>query len=101
MHRLGLCVKQVDHIRGVCVVQGTSTECERVLVLWRNVAGVPSDPLNEWFRKQGYNTRDQECGVAYVTGDNHLGNLSRLGETGKVRLTDEEFHRRMWDAREV
>jgi adenine-specific DNA-methyltransferase len=98
---LGLRVKHVDHIRGVRVLHGTSPEGERVLVLWRNVTETPSDALNDWFRKQGYNTRDQEWDVVYVNGDNHLENLRRPDETWKVRLTEEEFHRRMWDARAV
>ena len=98
---LGLRVKQVDHIRGVRVVQGTSPEGDRVLVLWRNVAEVPSDALNDWLSTQKYNPRDQEYDIIYVNGDNHLENLRRADETWKVRLTEEEFSRRMWDVREV
>jgi adenine-specific DNA-methyltransferase len=98
---LGLRVRTVDTIRGVRVVTGTSSDGERVLVLWRTVAEVDAAALNAWFEGQGYSTRDQEFDVLYVNGDNALENLRRPDSTWKVRLTEEEFHRRMFDVRDV
>jgi adenine-specific DNA-methyltransferase len=31
--------------------------------------------LDAWFRKQDYNTKDQEFDIIYVNGDNNLENL--------------------------
>jgi len=98
---LGLRVRTVDTIRGVRVVTGTSPEGERVLVLWRTVAELDADALNAWFERQGYSTRDREFDVVYVNGDHALENLRRPDSTWKVRLTEEEFHRRMFDVRDV
>ena len=88
-------------IRGVRVVEGTNPQGERVLVLWRNLDEVDNDALDDWFKKQDYNTRDQEYDVIYVNGDNNLENLRRGDQTWKVRLTEEAFGRLMFDVQDV
>lgn len=98
---LGLTVKHIDVIRGVCVVQGTTPKADRVLVLWRNLDEMDSDKLDEWFEKQHYNTRDLEFDLVYVNGDNNLENLRRPDQTWKVRLIEEEFQRLMFDVQDV
>ena len=100
---LGLTVKHINLIRGVRVVEGTNPDGDRALVLWRNLDGIDSDALDEWFKKQDYNTKDQEYDLIYVNGDNNLENLRRGDQTWKVRLIEEEFGRLMFasDARVV
>jgi adenine-specific DNA-methyltransferase len=98
---IGLRVQTIDHIGGVRVVTGTNPQGERVLILWRNTRQMDNDALDEWFRKQGYNTKDQEYDVIYVNGDNNLENLKRPDQTWKVRLTEEEFKRLMFDVQDV
>lgn len=94
---LGLTVRHIDVIRGVRVVEGANPEGERVLVLWRNLDETGNDVLDDWFKKQDYNTKDQEYDLIYVNGDNNLENLCRGDQTWKVRLIEEEFHRLMFD----
>lgn len=98
---IGLRVQTIDHIGGVRVVTGTNPQGERVLILWRNTKEMDNDALDAWFRKQGYNTKDQEYDVIYVNGDNNLENLRRPDQTWKVRLTEEEFQRLMFDVQDV
>ena len=98
---IGLRVKTMDHIGGVRVVTGTNPQGERVLILWRNIKEMDNDALDAWFRKQGYNTKDQEFDVIYVNGDNNLENLKKPDQTWKVRLIEEEFLRRMFDVQDV
>lgn len=109
---IGLRVKHIDRIRGVRVVEGTTGgagergdggngRTERVLVLWRDVDEVDNDALDDWFRRQGYNTRDLEYDVIYVNGDNNLENLRRADQTWKVRLIEADFHRLMFDVSDV
>jgi adenine-specific DNA-methyltransferase len=98
---IGLHVRKVDTVRGIRVMQGTSPQGERVLVLWRNVQDMNANQLNDWFTKQGYNTRDTEYDVIYVNGDNHLENLRRPDQTWKVRLIEPEFRRLMFDVQDV
>ena len=93
---LGLTVKHLDSIRGVRVVEGTNTEGDRVLILWRNLDETDNDALDEWFKKQDYNTRDQEYDVIYVNGDNNLENLRRNDQTWKVRLIESELSHLMF-----
>lgn len=93
---IGLKVKTVDTIRGIRVVTGENLAGERILVLWRKVAETDSDALDTWFIKQGYNTQDMEFDTIYVNGDNNLENLRKDEATWKVRLTEEEFLRRMF-----
>jgi adenine-specific DNA-methyltransferase len=98
---IGLRVNTIDHIGGVRVVTGTNPQGERVLILWRNTKELDSDALDAWFRKQGYNTKDQEYDLIYVNGDNNLENLRKPDQTWKVRLIEEEFLRRMFDVQDV
>jgi adenine-specific DNA-methyltransferase len=98
---IGLRVKTIDHIGDVRVVTGLSPQGERVLILWRKTKEVDNDALDAWFRKQGYNTKDQEYDVIYVNGDNNLENLKKPDQTWKVRIIEEEFLRRMFDVQDV
>ena len=98
---LGLTVKHIDVIRGVRVVEGTKPDGDRTLVLWRNLDETSNDALDEWFRKQDYNTKDQEYDLIYVNGDNNLENLRRGDQTWKVRLIEEEFGRLMFNVEDV
>jgi adenine-specific DNA-methyltransferase len=98
---LGLTAKHIDVIRGVRVVEGTSPAGDRALILWRNLDETDNDALDEWFKKQDYNTKDQEYDLIYVNGDNNLENLRRGDQTWKVRLIEEEFGRLKFDVQDV
>ncbi len=94
---LGLTVLAQGHGGGVQWVEGTNPEGDKVLVLWRNTTEVDADALNDWCKKQKISVLDGEFGLIYVNGDHHLENLRREDQTWKVRLTDEEFPKLMWE----
>jgi len=80
------------------------------LIIWRSLTGdAPKDNavLDAFFQKQGYNARDTEFDTIYVNGDNNLANLAQVADTPdapslyKVKLIETEFHRLMWDVRDV
>jgi len=98
---LGLQVKLMDTIRGFRVVQGTGPSGNKVLIIWRNTREKSNGALDDFFLKQGYNTRDMEFDLIYVNGDNSLENLRRPDETWKVRLIEEEFKRLMFDVQDA
>jgi adenine-specific DNA-methyltransferase len=102
---LGLHVHHTDHIRGFRVVEGTNPRCEKILVIWRNLKETSNEDLDEFFKKQQYNTLDMEFDLVYVNGDNNLMNLPMAPEGGeppyKVRLIEEEFQRLMFDVKDV
>lgn len=73
---------------------------ERVLIVWRKLTGKLEEDnlmLDEWFEKYRISTRDFEYDTIYVNGSNNLPNLRKDDENWKVRLIEEEFHKRMWD----
>jgi len=98
---LGLRVAHTDTIRGFKVVTGLNPAGEKTLVIWRTLAEKSNADLDAFFQKQGYNTKDMEFAVIYVNGDNNLENLKRADETWKVRRTEDEFKRLMFDVQDV
>jgi adenine-specific DNA-methyltransferase len=98
---IGLRVKTIRYMDGVCVVTGTNPQGERVLILWRNTKEMDNDKLDEWFKKQGYHTKGQEFDLIYVNGDNNLENLKKPDQTWRVRLIEKEFLVRMFDVQDV
>ncbi len=95
---IGLRVQTMQSLRGFKVITGLTPDGERTLIIWRDLAEKTNAELDEFFRKQDYNPRDMEFDLIYVNGDNNLENLRRPDETWKVRLIEEEFLRRMFDA---
>jgi len=118
---LGLRVNHMDSIRGFRIVEGTNPKGERVLIIWRKMRDLAeTDPekikdqreqanrdLEEFFKKQQYNTLDSEFDLIYVNGDNNLMNIpiapekESLEPRYKVRLIEEEFKRLMFDVKDV
>ena len=104
---LGLRVRHMDHIREFRVIEGMSPENEKVLIIWRSIKEKSNEDLDDFFRKQQYNTMDMEFDLIYVNGDNNLMNLPMAGTDGeiepryKVRLIEEEFKRLMFDVKDV
>lgn len=86
-------------------VTGTTPDGRRTLIIWRKRPG-GEDPegierdnlvLDEWFRKQGYSSKDSEFDLICVNGDNNLENLKAPDDTWKVRLIEEDFFRLMFE----
>jgi adenine-specific DNA-methyltransferase len=74
---------------------------EKVLIVWRKLTDdIEQDNLmlDEWFQKNRISTRDFEFDTIYVNGSNNLPNLKLDDENWKVRLIEEEFMKRMWEA---
>ena len=85
-------------------VTGTTPDGRKTLVIWRKLTGDPEQDnlvLDEWFKKQGYSSKDSEFDLIYVNGDNNLENLRQPDDTWKVRLIEEDFHRLMFEEAEV
>ncbi len=86
-------------------VAGTTPDGKKTLVIWRKLTGNPEEDnlvLDEWFTQQGYSSGDRVFDLVYVNGGTNLENLKavndRLGDTWKVRLIEEDFHRLMFEA---
>ena len=83
------------------IVIGTTPEGRRTLVIWRKLTGDAEQDnlvLETWFRdKQAFSVRDTEFDLIYVNGDNTLENIRLEDESWKVRLTEEDFQRLMFE----
>lgn len=93
---IGLHVKHIDSIRGFKVVMGKNPQDESVLVIWRKVKEQDNAALEAFMEKQGYNPRDTEFDRIYVNGDHTLEDPH-----SKVKMTEIEFKRLMFDVQDV
>ena len=93
---LGLTVKQIDIIRGFKIVVGQNSEEESVLVVWRVLADKDNAALEEFMNKSKYHPRDTEFDRIYVNGDHTLEDPH-----SKVKMTEIEFKRLMFDVQDV
>ena len=93
---LGLTVKQIDTIRGFKVVVGQNPQDESVLVVWRVLADKDNAALEEFMNKSKYHPKDTEFDHIYVNGDHTLEDPH-----SKVRMTEIEFKRLMFDVQDV
>lgn len=93
---IGLRVKHIDTIRGFKVVTGSNPQDESVLVIWRKVKEQDNAALEAFMDKQGYNPRDTEFDRIYVNGDHTLEDPH-----SKVKMTEIEFKRLMFDVQDV
>lgn len=90
-------------------VTGVMPDGRTALVIWRKrpggetVEGIEQDNLvlNEWFRMYGRPSREGGFDLVYVNGDNNLETLKTQEDIWKVRLIEEDFHRLMFDTREL
>ncbi len=74
------------------------------MIVWRKLTGdleKDNAVLDAWFLKNRISTRDFEFDIIYVNGCNNLPNLKREEDNWKVRLIEEEFMKRMWNAEGV
>jgi len=98
---IGLVVESTQLIRDNVVITGRNLQGDKILVIWRDVEQTDNAALNEFFKKLNINTKDSEFKRIYVNGDNNLENLRTDGEQWKVVLIEEEFHKRMFDVKDV
>jgi adenine-specific DNA-methyltransferase len=98
---IGLVVETTQIIKGNVVIEGRNLQGDKILVIWRDVEVTDNAALNEFFKKLNINTKDSEFKRIYVNGDNNLENLRTDGEQWKVVLIEEEFHKRMFDVKDV
>ncbi len=98
---IGLNVESIRKSKEIVAIEGRTRAGEKTLVLWRDTSVVDNQTLDNWFEKQNYSTLDMEFDTIYVNGNNNLENLRKGDETWKVRLTEAEFLKRMFDVKDV
>lgn len=93
---LGLHVQSIRKIEGALVIRGTTRDEKQVLVIWRTVSEMDNDQLNDFF-KTNLTDESQEITDIYVNGDNNLANIRPADQHWNVHLTEESFHRLMFE----
>ena len=83
---------------GLCVVEGTTRNGEKSLVIWRDCTKIDSEAINDFFIRSAYSTLDHEYDRIYINGDNMLQNIRKDEDHWKVVLIEEEFSKRMFEA---
>ena len=81
-------------------IEGKLPDGRRALVIWRTISDnvlESNAALDAYFTKYRINPADREYDVIFVNGDNNLENLRTDGETWKVRMTEIEFKKRMFE----
>lgn len=89
-----------DSEKGVLYLEGKNNADEKILIIWRDLAKLNNEALNEWFSKR-YSSKELEHAAIYVNGDNNLENLKLSEDRWKLRLIESEFHRLMFDTSAV
>jgi len=98
---LGLNVTAIRKSKGIVEVVGKTSSGDKCLILWRDIFDTENNQLDEWFKKQDYNSRDMEFDLIYVNGDNNLPNLKAGTDHWKVQLIETEFYKLMFDVSEL
>ncbi|WPL17495.1 hypothetical protein Thiowin_02514 [Thiorhodovibrio winogradskyi] len=93
---IGLRVKTIETIRGVKVVTGTNPKDEEVLIIWRKVKELDNAGLEKFLQRLTFNSRDRDFDHIYVNGDHTLEDPH-----SKVKMTEIEFKRLMFDVQDV
>ena len=81
-------------------VEGISPDGKKVLIIWRTISDdlVESNAaLDAYFTKHRINPQDREYDIIYVNGDNNLQNMSTDDESWKVKMTETEFKKKMFE----
>jgi len=89
-----------DSEKGILYLEGKNNADEKILIIWRDLAKLNNEALNEWFSKR-YSSKELEHAAIYVNGDNNLENLKLSEDRWKLRLIESEFHRLMFDTSAV
>ncbi|MGI9255809.1 MAG: site-specific DNA-methyltransferase, partial [Salinispira sp.] len=85
----------------VCRSPGNMNNTDRVLVIWRKLTENMEEDntmLNEWFKNYRLSSQGKELNIIYVNASNNLQQLCGDNEYWTVRLIEETFHQRMWNA---
>lgn len=99
---IGLRVSEINDKRenGLVTVQGTNTNGEKTLVIWRDCEKYDYDKLNRYLDSRDINPQDSEFEVVYINGDHNVPTVFTDSDdsvkTLKVRSIEAEFLSRMF-----
>lgn len=98
---IGLYVSKVQRVKDIKVVEGTTREGFKTLVIWRDLDTTTHDEVVKLIRRFYDSQRTQEFQQIFINGDHHLENLRQDGDSFKVKLIEETFFKKMFNETEL
>lgn len=98
---IGLYVSKVQRVKDIKVVEGTTREGIKTLVIWRDLDTTTHDEVVKLIRRFYDSQRTQEFQQIFINGDHHLENLRQDGDSFKVKLIEETFFKKMFNETEL
>ena len=95
---IGLRVKSYSREGDFLAIEGTDDQGSAVLVIWRDVTPGSNERLVAFCDGHGYLQPGAQLDVIYVNGDSTLEAHRPEGASWRVRLTEDEFRRRMFES---
>jgi adenine-specific DNA-methyltransferase len=98
---IGLYVERIQRVKDIKLVEGTTREGQKTLVIWRNIETVTNEETENVFRKLYDSTRTSEFSQIYINGDHHFENIRQGDDTFKVKLIEDTFFKTMFNISEL
>jgi adenine-specific DNA-methyltransferase len=92
---LGLRVTRRRTLEDFRIVEGSTLDGARTLIIWRNIQTQDNDALNRFFQAQDFAAQGFQ--TIYANGDHTLGMTRRDGETWQDRMIEADFKRLMFE----
>lgn len=98
---IGLYVSNVQRVKDIKVVEGTTRTGIKTLVIWRDMDTTTQDEVEKLIRRFYDSQRTREFQQIYINGDHHLENLRQDGDDFKIKLIEETFFKKMFNETEL
>ncbi len=98
---IGLYVSKVQRVKDIKVVEGTTRNGIKTLVIWRDLETTTHDEVEKLLRRFYDSQRTREFQQIYINGDHHLENLRSEGDQFKIKLIEETFFKKMFNEIEL
>ncbi len=98
---IGLYIERIQRVKDIKLVEGTTREGQKTLVIWRNTETTTNEETEKVFRKLYDSTRTSEFKQIYINGDHHFENIRQGDDTYKVKLIEDTFFKKMFNISEL
>ncbi|MEO6683342.1 MAG: DNA methyltransferase, partial [Ginsengibacter sp.] len=98
---IGLYVERIQRVKDIKLVEGTTREGKKTLIIWRNMETTDNEETKTVFRKLYQSPYTKEFDQIFINGDHNLENFRQGEDTFKVRLTEETFFKKMFSISEL
>ncbi len=98
---IGLYVSKVQRVKDIKVVEGTTRNGIKTLVIWRDLDTTTHEEVEKLLRRFYDSQRTKEFQQIFINGDHHLENFRSEGDQFKIKLIEETFFKKMFNEIEL